>query len=288
MLKRWKLDVFLPGSLIFIVAQALTFYIAFQAKAFVEENQITSPQAPLGLGLVYFFGVVVLLGIVLFFIPVSKLRLILKLMFAFLFAWGTLIMSLLVMPFVVAAVIAAAAGIAWFLAPRVWLHNTLMIFALVSAGVVFGFMFTPWTVIALMFVLSVYDILAVRFGYMIWMAKRLSESNTLPAFIIPKGFSSWNLDLKRGGFTSLMEGTSAEREFSILGGGDIGLPLLLIVSVFFTYGFTSALMVGVFALGGLISAYWIQLAVLKGKPLPALPPLSIASLIGFLIAQVLI
>lgn len=139
-----------------------------------------------------------------------------------------------------------------------------------------------------MFALSVYDILAVRFGYMIWMAKRLSESNTLPAFIIPKGFSSWNLDLKRGGFTSLMEGTSAEREFSILGGGDIGLPLLLIVSVFFTYGFTSALMVGVFALGGLISAYWIQLAVLKGKPLPALPPLSIASLIGFLIAQVLI
>jgi len=77
---------------------------------------------------------------------------------------------------------------------------------------------------------------------------------------------------------------SGEREFSILGGGDIGFPLLLVVSVFFAYGFISSVIVAVFSLFGLIAAYWIQLVFLKGKPMPALPPIFFVSLIGFLIA----
>ncbi|MBU2608964.1 MAG: hypothetical protein KKF26_06555, partial [Chloroflexi bacterium] len=103
------------------------------------------------------------------------------------------------------------------------------------------------------------------------------------AFIIPKQISRWNLDLKKAGFKKLFEDSSSERELSILGGGDIGFPLLLIVSVFFAYGFASSLIVAAFSLLGLISAYWIQLVFLKGNPMPALPPISLASLIGFLI-----
>jgi len=134
-----------------------------------------------------------------------------------------------------------------------------------------------------MLVISVYDVLAVRLGYMLWMVKRLSESGTLPAFVIPRRISAWNLNLKEAGFKKLFEDVSAEMEFSILGGGDIGFPLLLIVSVFFVYGFTSSAIVAVFSLLGLVSAYLIQLFLLKGKPMPALPPISFLSLIGFLI-----
>jgi len=135
-----------------------------------------------------------------------------------------------------------------------------------------------------MLVISIYDVLAVRFGYMLSLAKRLSESETLPALVIPRRISSWNLNLKEAGFKRLFEDRSAEREFSILGGGDIGFPLLLIVSVFFAYGFTTSLIVAAFSLLGLISAYWIQLVFLKGEPMPALPPISFVSLIGFVIA----
>ena len=130
-----------------------------------------------------------------------------------------------------------------------------------------------------MLVLSLYDILAVRFGYMMWMLKNLSVSDTLPAFIIPKTISGWNMDVRK----SRIFDEESERDFSVLGGGDIGFPLILIVTVFFAHGFTRSLIVGGFSLLGLAAAYWVQRKLLKGRPTPALPPISLLSIIGYLI-----
>jgi len=130
-----------------------------------------------------------------------------------------------------------------------------------------------------MMAISVYDILAVRFGYMMWMVKRLSVSDTLPAFVIPKTISKWNLDLRGA---RIFDDESV-REFSILGGGDIGFPLLLVVSVFFANGFVQSLVVAGFSLLGLAAAYWVQRKLLRGKPTPALPPISFLSIIGYII-----
>jgi len=133
-----------------------------------------------------------------------------------------------------------------------------------------------------MLVISIYDVLAVRFGYMMWMVKKLAQSEVLPALIIPREVSNWNVDLRRA---KVMEDESAEREFSVLGGGDIAFPLLLIASVFFVYGFVGSIIVALFSLLGLISAYLIQLFILKGKPMPALPPITFVSLMGLLIVS---
>jgi presenilin-like A22 family membrane protease len=62
---------------------------------------------------------------------------------------------------------------------------------------------------------------------------------------------------------------------------------MLAVSVFFEYDLTGAALIGVFALMGLMSAFLIQLLWLKGKPMPALPPITFFSLIGFLIVSLL-
>ena len=48
---------------------------------------------------------------------------------------------------------------------------------------------------------------------------------------------------------------------------------------------SSAILVGAFAIVGLMGAFIIQKIWLKGKPMPALPPIAILSLIGFLIAS---
>ncbi len=283
MQKRARLDPFLWSSFILITSQILTLYVASREKHFVETHQITSPEIPLGLPLLYFLGAVVLLGVILFLVPVDKLKIAFRIMFMLLFAWGMFITLGLSLPILAASLISIAGGSMWFFRPRVWLHNLLMIFTLASVGAVFGFLLSPWTAISFMLVISVYDVLAVRLGYMLWMVKRLSESETLPAFVIPKRISAWNLNLKESGFKKLFEDESAEREFSILGGGDIGFPLMLVVSVFFVYGFASCVIVAAFSLLGLISAYLIQLFFLKGKPMPALPPITFVSLIGFLI-----
>ena len=310
---NWKKFVRLnPVSwsiLIFIVAQALTFGVIARENSFLETNQIYLPPPPpdvvsvwpetttspsgettqtplyssLGPVLIYFFAVVVALGVVLFVIPLSALKIVLRAMFAFLFAWAVFIIIVLWVPWPITAGIALAVGIAWFLIPKIWLHNVAMILAMVSVGAVFGRMLSPWTAMIILMALAIYDFLAVRFGYMIWMAKKMSDTNALPAFFFPKAISDWSHSLKESSVTKIVEAKPLERQYSILGGGDIGFPLLLVSSVYFAAGFYNAIIIAAFCLLGLIGAYWIQAKFLKGNAMPALPPIAALSLVGLTI-----
>ena len=267
-----------------VAAQVLTFYVAFREKLFLEANQVTSPDISLGPVTAYFFGVVVVLGLILFIIPLSKLRLVFRALFALMFGWGVFIVIALILPTSVAYPVAIIAGITWLFWARIWLHDLLLLVTLSGAGSVFGFLFSPLTFMIFMLIIAVYDVVAVRFGFMVWMADKLSESDTLPAFIFPKQIKDWTLSLRVARVGDLKKKEPGEREYAILGGGDIGFPLMLTVSVFFDAGLVKAILVGVFALMGLMGAFLIQLLWLKGKPMPALPPIAFASLIGFLIA----
>jgi presenilin-like A22 family membrane protease len=120
---------------------------------------------------------------------------------------------------------------------------------------------------------------------MVWLTNKLSESNTLPAFFIPRSISQWKDRMKERGIAKIVEEKPSERDFSILGGGDIAFPLLLVSSVYFAYGLADSILVAVFSLVGLIGAYWIQAVFIKGKPMPALPPIAALSLIGILIVR---
>lgn len=282
MSRRIKPGPFLWGCLILVISQVLTILVAFQEKAYVELYHIASPNVALSLPLAYFFGAVVLWALILFLIPVKRLRVLFRLMFALLFAWGIFIALVLFLPLYATAIIATAGGLAWLLKPRVWLHNLLLIFALVGVGSIFGFFLSPRTAIAFMLVISIYDILAVRFGFMLWMAEKFSAVDILPAFIIPRSIFRWNMNLKEARLEP-SGGAAVEREFAVLGGGDVGLALVLFVSAFFAYGFTDSVVVAVFSLLGLISAFLIQFYILKGKPMPAMPPITFLSLIGLLI-----
>ncbi|MBN2074292.1 MAG: hypothetical protein JW762_01950 [Dehalococcoidales bacterium] len=268
------------SSLILIFSQAIALFVACQVEKFIIENEVVIPEVSLGIPLVYFLGAVVSLGLVLFLIPVSKLKIVFRILFSLLFLWGLFVDLSFFLPVVVSAFLGVGAIIVWLIRPRIWLHNLLLIFSLAAMGAVFGSMLSSWTAVLLMVILSVYDILAVRFGYMMWIAKKLSQLDTLPAFIIPKAGKGWNMDLRD---IELMDGESSERDYSLLGGGDIGFPLILIVTVFFTYGIASSLILAAFTLIGLGSVYAIQKVFLKGKPMAALPPMTFADLIGFLI-----
>ena len=134
---------------------------------------------------------------------------------------------------------------------------------------------------AIILALAIYDFLAVRFRYMLWMADRLSQINALPALIIPRNNSEWNFNLKKRG--KIIEIDPAEREYSILGGGDIAFPCLLTASVYFAQGWKPAAIIAVLGLLGLVSVYAVQAIFLKGKPMPALPPIAAFTLVGLLI-----
>ncbi len=283
-----KLSPFFWSGLTIIIGLALTLLVAPRQKEYVEVHEITTPTVSAGPGIAYFFGVVAVMALVLFVIPLSKLKLVFRLLFTLMFAWGVFIIAALTLPLAAAYTLAVIAGIAWLFWARVWLHNLVLLIALVSAGSVFGSLFSPWAFLILMLVIAVYDFLAVRFGFMVWMVDRLSQTVTLPAFIYPKKIKDWNLSLKTVRVDELAEKPAGDREYSILGGGDIGFPLVLTSSVFFASGLNEAILVGAFALVGLMSAFLIQLVWLKGKPMPALPPITFFSFVGFLIALYLL
>jgi len=302
-----KLNTVYWGLLLFVVAQMLILLVAPRIDPFLEENNIdipTQPSAPIswwpgevttpdgevidvpahsafGPILIYILAAAVVLGLTLSKIPLKALKILLRLLFALLFSWGAFIATVFYVPLPVAVAIAVVFGTFWFLIPLVWLHNLVLILAVSSLGAIFGRFITPWTAMAIILALAIYDFLAVRFRFMLWMADRLSQINALPALIIPKNYSEWNFNLKKR--EKIIEVNPAEREYSILGGGDIAFPCLLTASVYFALGLKPAAIIAVFGLVGLVSVYMIQAIFLKGKPMPALPPIAAFTLVGLLI-----
>jgi len=305
--KPVKLNTVYWGLLLFVVAQMLILLVAPRIDPFLDENDIdipTQPSAPiswwpgevtlpdgeiievpahsaLGPILIYIFAAAAVLGLTLSKIPLTALKVLLRLLFALLFSWGAFIATVFYLPLPLAVAIAIVFGTLWFVIPLIWLHNLVLILAVSSLGAVFGRFITPWTAMAIILALAIYDFLAVRFRYMLWMADRLSQINALPALIIPKNNSEWNFNLKKR--EKIIEVNPAEREYSILGGGDIAFPCLLTASVYFAQGLKPAVIIAVLGLLGLVSVYAVQAIFLKGKPMPALPPIAAFTLVGLLI-----
>jgi len=302
-----KLNTVYWGLLLFVVAQVLILLVAPRIDPFLEENDIDIPSQPsapiswwpgevtlpdgevievpahsaLGPILIYILAAAAVLGLTLSKIPLTALKVILRLLFALLFSWGAFIATVFYLPLPLAVAIAVVFGTFWFLIPLVWLHNLVLILAVSSIGAVFGRFITPWTAMAIILALAIYDFLAVRFKFMLWMADRLSQINALPALIIPKDYSEWNSNLKKR--EKIIEVNPDKREYSILGGGDIAFPCLLTASVYFAQGLAPAAIIAVLGLLGLVSVYAIQAIFLKGKPMPALPPIAAFTLVGLLV-----
>lgn len=297
------------GLILFVVTQVIILLVVTRMDPFFEEQNIYVPSQPAedvtwwpgevtlpsgdvvevpayssaGPVILYIFAVAAVLGVVLFVIPVWALKLLLRFLFAALFGWGGFIATVFYLPYQAAIAVGVVLGAVWFVAPLVWLHNLVLITALASVAAVFGRFISPWTAMILILVLAVYDFLAVRFGFMTWMADKMAKTDALPAIVIPKDSGGWSLNLKRDGVNDLLEEKPGSRKYSILGGGDIAFPGLLTAAVYFSQGLVPAVIIAGFGLLGLAGAYAIQSVLLKGKAMPALPPVAAFALAGLLV-----
>ncbi len=282
-----RIGPYLWSALIYIAALALALYIAPSNEPVYQSGGLPSQSSPLWWILGYFFAAVVVVAVVLFIIPVRFLKYVFKAIFALMYGWGVLIV-LLNTPGPTSYIVAAIAALAWLIFARIWLHDLLLLIALAAAASVFGYLFSPLVFMIFMIIISVYDFLAVKFGFMVWMADKLSDSASLPAFIFPKKMGDVGLNIKAVQFSELKKEEASAREHTILGGGDIGFPLMLAVAVYFEYGLNGAILVGGCALLGIMGAFLIQQYWLKGKPMPALPPITLLALVGYLITRFVI
>jgi len=125
---------------------------------------------------------------------------------------------------------------------------------------------------------------------MVWMADKMSQTSALPALIIPKYNGQWGASLKQKGIQNIAQTQAVDRKYSIIGGGDITFPCLLTASVYFSQGqgVGPGIIMAVAGTIGLGGAYFIQKFLVKGKPVPALPPIAVSVLIGLLIVTTVI
>ena len=301
------------GLLLFVIAQVLTLLLVQRIDPFLAENNIYVPGQPdqaisvlpgettLPSGevivvpvysslvpiLIYFAVVVAILGVIFAIIPVRMLKTVLRAVFALVFGWGVFIMAVFWLPLQIAIGLAIMVSLIWFFIPRVWFHDAALTLSFVSLGAVFGRFITPWTGMIIIGALAVYDFLAVRSGFMVWMADKMTQTSALPALVIPRYAGEWGDSLKEKGIQNIVQTEAADRKYSIVGGGDISFPCLLTASVYFSQaqGLAPGIIMAVAGTAGLGVAYLIQKFIVKGKPVPALPPIAVCTLIGLLVIR---
>ncbi len=143
----------------------------------------------------------------------------------------------------------------------IWILNFSMIFCVAGAGAMLGKSLGVIPCLILLLVVMVYDYVSVRkTGHMVEMAERLTSIGNMFMFVVPK---------ERG-------------ENIHLGAGDVGLPLAFIISS----SSISILVALITLIAGNVGLFFI-LYKLDERPLPALPILGLAIILGFLIGMII-
>jgi presenilin-like A22 family membrane protease len=267
----WK--VFLIEGVLFSMASVLAIMGAFQLNKLAGLKKIYLPATSLQDFLFYFILVTFLVLLFVLYKKAGKFKeLVYKGFFIITVFWGGMTILNLFLPVFGAILIMGALIALWLKLPSVWVHDVLMVLGLAGATSFLGLSFAPSIVVILLLIFSVYDFIAVyKTKHMVLIAKEMIEKKVILGFIIPKEikfFKNKLKDVKNGG------------NFMILGGGDVVFPSLLAVSVV-PSGFLKAIVIVLFSLAGSFLSYWIFTR--EKEPIPALPPIALLSIIGYLV-----
>jgi len=167
----------------------------------------------------------------------------------------------------------------WLKKPCVLFHNILVVFGIAGTGSYLGLSLNPKSVVLLLILFSAYDYIAVyKTKHMVVMAKEMLQEGVIIGLILPHNLSDYK--------TPLSQVKPGGERFFVLGGGDITFPLLLCCSILYQ-GLINSLIVAGFALIGFAFSFLIFSRQKTPRPIPALPPIALFSIIGYAIARII-
>jgi presenilin-like A22 family membrane protease len=165
--------------------------------------------------------------------------------------------------------------------PNVILHNFTEVFIYGGLAAIFVPIMNLFAVVVLLLLISVYDMIAVwQSKHMVTMAKFQTESKVFAGLSIPYTLKTTP---KTEGKTVTTKKTTTrkdkeETKSAILGGGDIGFPLLFAGVVMKTIPFTKVIIIpAVTAVALFLLLYYAE----KDKFYPAMPFLTAGCLVGY-------
>jgi len=271
----WK--IFYIEAFLFSLTLILGIVTAFKINKILEIRKITlSIISPWNFIFIFFLSTLFIL-LISYFLKFKKGKnLIFKALFILaIFSGGALLLSVWLSDRI--SLILMTILIFWWLKrPSILIQDICIILGIAGTGSILGLRLSPSIVVFLLIIFSIYDFIAVyKTKHMVKMAKKMIESKAILAFVIPPDISGFKQGLgkiKPGG------------KFLILGGGDIVFPLILAVTLV-PFGILDSLIIAIFALIGLFFSFWFFAKQKVRQPIPALPPIALFSIIGYLITR---
>lgn len=278
LLSYFKTQLFFQELAIFSIAQFLGVFIIKRIGSFLEISSTSSGQVT-ALDFVFYFFIGTVVMIVLS--NRSKISgLLMNLFFIFtLFLGSNLFLSLFI-DSSAALYFSIALIIVRFVFPSIFLHNLLFLLSIVTFSSALALELSSTVIVILLALFAVYDIVSVYWTkHMVKMAKAMIERHLIFGFIIPEKikYNFWNVKEAHAG---------KDAGVVFLGGGDIGLPLFLVANASFG-SLAQGVVVAIFSILGMVLSYYLFVSQKLRKPMPALPPISMMTIIGYFLAQLL-
>jgi presenilin-like A22 family membrane protease len=268
----WKL--FAMEILMFLISLLLGIATALRIRK-SKILDITTPFISIWKLMVYFLLSTLFIFVISYFLKLKKNRdIVFKIIFILATFSGGITFLSVWLPGGIPLVFITLLIIWWIKKPTILIQDILIMMAIAGAGSLLGLTLNPLLVVLLLIIFSIYDFIAVfKTKHMVKMAREMIKSRAILALIVPpKAFA----------FLEGLEKVKSGSKFLILGGGDIIFPLLLSVSLV-PSGIFNSLIVAFFSSIGLSSTFLIFSFQKKRQPIPALPPIALFSIIGFLI-----
>ncbi len=175
-----------------------------------------------------------------------------------------------------AFLISLAAGAWKIFKPNVWIQNFTELFIYGGLAAIFSPLFNLWSISILLVLIAIYDAYAVwKSKHMVTLAKSQAKSKIFAGLLIPYNLGKKYLPGKKN-----YPGVSSQQikvRTAILGGGDIGFPLIFAGVVLKQLGLWQSLVIPFFALAGLALLLFIAD---EKKFYPAMPFIGAGCLLG--------
>jgi presenilin-like A22 family membrane protease len=270
----FNLKSFLVSLLPFAVTQILGVYVAWR---FLPETLKINPITIKDVDIWSLIYLVVFMAVFTFIVIKFKKvgTVFYKVLLIFLVFSGVQAILSIWLNSISSMVFSAIFNLVFWLARNVIMQNIAMVLTLAGIGAVLGLSIDPLLAVAILVILSFYDIIAVyKTRHMITMAQDMMQSGALFGFIIPQ---------KASGFKEKTTQIVPGDQFMVLGSGDVVLPLLLTASLV-RQSMGQALIVLVFSLLGLLFMNLVFTNQKIRRPMAALPPIAALTIIGYLVA----
>jgi len=277
----WR--IFAIEAFLFCLTLGLGIATAFKINNpplnFSGGQKVILPQISFWKFIFYFLSATLLIFLISYFLKFKKGKgVFFKGIFILATFWGGALLLSVWMSDLLALILIGILIFWWLKKPSILIQDLCLILGIAGVGSILGLSLAPQIVVLLLVTFSIYDFIAVyKTKHMVKMAKEMIESKAILALVVPPNIL---------GLRASLEEIKPGGKFLILGEGDIIFPLLLCVSLV-PQGILSPLIVAIFSLIGLFTGFYFFISQKVRQPIPALPPIAVFSIIGFLITRLI-